>query len=252
MLRSPDVMRSSSALMPKRERCFWKAHLFYFGDFFFFVLLCFCFFTASQGVRIRVPYVRESRSDTAGQSYKSQQASARICQNVRWVWFSSLHLPATRLSLTTHTCQVVTPKYRICLCVFLVTRPSQCFFVFLFYSQPKPHMFTRAGPYGTVVLVRTCLRFSPSEWGHFDVLVCPCMRVCIFCTSLLFLWVTHVSQPLQGSSNLCCHFSWQLRCYYHHHHHHIFLFSSSPAPFISSFLLSVSLPLSFLPSSSLA
>lgn len=141
MLRSPDVMRSSSALMPKRERCFWKAHLFYFGDFFF-VLLCFCFFTASQGVRIRVPYVRESRSDTAGQSYKSQQASARICQNVRWVWFSSLHLPATRLSLTTHTCQVVTPKYRICLCVFLVTRPSQCFFVFFVLLTTKaPYVY---------------------------------------------------------------------------------------------------------------
>lgn len=126
MLESPDVMRSSRALMPKRERCFWKAHLFYLGDF---VLFCFVFvfFTASQGVRIRVPYVCESRSDTAGQSYKSQQASVRICQNVRWVWFSSLHLPATLLSLASPTCQVVTPEYRICLCVFLVTRPSQCF-----------------------------------------------------------------------------------------------------------------------------
>lgn len=34
-------MRSSRALMPKRERCFWKAHLFYFGDFFCFALFLF-------------------------------------------------------------------------------------------------------------------------------------------------------------------------------------------------------------------
>lgn len=59
---------------------------------------------------------------------------------------------------------------------FLLLDHHSVFLFFLFYSQPKPHMFTRAGPYGTVVLVRTCLRFSPSEWGHFDVLVCPCMH----------------------------------------------------------------------------
>lgn len=60
-------MRSSSALMPKRERCFWKAHLFYFGDFFLF---CFVF------VFLQHHRVLESESHMSVRAGLTQQVKA--------------------------------------------------------------------------------------------------------------------------------------------------------------------------------
>lgn len=138
----------------------------------------------------------------------------------------------------------------------------------LFLSQPEPHMSNRSGlaqqvkatghsnhlaPYLSKCQVGLILCPSP-PWRFPLACQSLCLHmsggslqnvcVCFFCMSLLFLWMTYTGQLLQGSSNLYCHFSWQLIC--HHHHHHLFL-SLPPAPFISvsrSFVLSVFLSVS--------
>lgn len=63
------------------------------------------------------------RIDQVWHSRSKQQATAtiwpHICQNVRWVWFSALHLPDAflwRASLSVCTCQVA--AYKMCVCVF--------------------------------------------------------------------------------------------------------------------------------------